>query len=243
MRQNGATSGMKSIAVDDLGSIYVAGGFTGNLDLNPGAGVYAVSNPDAGPDAFVVRLDSSGNFVSAYATEGSGSTAFMDIDVADDGTVVASGYLKGTVDFAPGSASLPLTSFGDRADALVLKLNSDFSVDWVHRYGGDGETTAAEVEVDSAGNIYLGGAFGRLFDFGPTGLPADFDPGPGVYELIRPSTYETAYALSLTGDGDFRWAVQLGGNTGRSPSGRHERHGRRKCAAFRRVQRKRRLRS
>ena len=68
--------------------------------------------------------------------------------------------------------------------------------------------TVTEVDRDQSGNIYLGGSFG--------GATANFDPGPSVYELSTPSTNETAFVLSLTNAGDFRWAVPLGGNTGRS---------------------------
>jgi hypothetical protein len=204
-----------SISVSDEGDVFIGGEFLGSVDLDPTAGVHFVNN-SAGQDVFVVKLTPNGDFTSAYVTEGTGSAAFMDLEVAGDGSIVVGGYFRGTVDFAPGSTSLPLTTFGDRADAVVLKLNSGFSRDWVHKYGGDGETIAVEVEVDQDGYIYLGGAFGRLFDIGPTGLPADFDPGPDVYELVRPSTFETGYALSLTEAGDFRWAVPLGGNSGRA---------------------------
>ena len=212
-RQIGGVGGTPSLAVDGQGDVYVGGGFQGSVDLDPGAGVNVVSNPDAAIDGYIVRLTSGGDFVWAYATEGAGSASFRDIEIAGDGSIVVGGYLKGTVDFSPGSGSLPLTSFHDKVDGLVLKLQGDSSVAWVRQFGGDGETPVTEAAVDQEGNIYLGGSFGRL---GQVGQTADFDPGPGVYQLPKPSTFETAYVLSLSEAGDFRWAVPLAGNEGRS---------------------------
>jgi hypothetical protein len=123
------------------------------------------------------------------------------------------GYFSGTVDFQPGAGALLLSSTGTHANGLVLKLNSDSSVAWAKQFGGQGETYAFDTALDQDGNIYLGGSFGYLSQFGET---SDFDPGTGVYSLVPPSTNETGYVLSLTSAGDFRWAVPLGGNTGSS---------------------------
>jgi hypothetical protein len=211
---SGSLSGLKSVAVDSAGDILISGGFTGSLDLNPGAGIHTVSNPTGtAPDAYIVRLDAAGNFKWAYATEGDGSAAFIDIDIAGDGSIVASGYLKNTVDFLPGAGSLTLTATGTYASGIAVKLNSDSTVAWARSFGGLGETLAAEVAVAADGNIYLGGSFSRL---GGPGIIYDFDPGPEVYGLTSPSGGETAYVLSLDGEGDFRWAVPLGGNSGRA---------------------------
>lgn len=216
-RQFGGTDGdmsaLSSLAVDGEGDVYLGRGFMGSVDLDPGVGVHMVFNNDAATDGFVVRLTSDGAFRWAYVTEGVGGAQFRDITLGDDGSIVVAGYLKGSVDFQPGSGTLPLSSIGGYANGLALKLNSDATVAWVRRFGDVGETLATDVAVDSEGNAYLGGSFGRL---GAPGQLSDFDPGPADYGLLMPSSSETAYVLSLTGAGDFRWAVPLGGNAGRS---------------------------
>ena len=220
VRQFGNTGttlqGKPSISTDALGDIYIASGYgAGTLDLDPTTGVRLATNSDNATDGFVVRLNSQGNFVWAYATEGFGGAQFRDIDVASDGSIVVAGYLKGDVDFQPGSGTLSLASISDGSNGLVVKLNTDSSVAWARRFGsqsaGHGETSAVEADVDSEGNIYLGGSFGRSATPGQT---FDFDPGPNVHELVMPSTQETGYVLSLTASGDYRWAAALGGNTG-----------------------------
>ena len=168
-----------SLAVGPQGDVFVSGHFVGDLDLDPGAGVHIVSNSDATNDAYLVQLNADGNYVGSYVTEGDGSTTSKDIEVASDGSVILSGYFSGTVYFAPGSASLPLTSFHSNVDGFALKLNSDLTVAWARQFGGVGSTAVFESALDGDGNVYLGGYFGSGSQPGQT---SDFDPGPGVYE-------------------------------------------------------------
>jgi len=204
----GATvSGLASVAVDGHGDVFVAATYWGSVDLDPGAGVHLATNRDANDDGLVVRLNSEGDFVWAYVTEGDGSARFRDIETAGDGSIVVSAYFKGTVDFQPGSGSHSLTSMGVYHNGLVLKLESDSSLLWARQYGSNGQTLGRGVDIDQEGNIYLTGNFGA---YGPS----DFDPGPDAYDLVSPSDYTTGYVLSLAEGGDFRWAVPLGGNSG-----------------------------
>lgn len=201
-----------SLAVNNQGDVAIAGIFTGTLDLNPGAGVYNVTNSDAASDSFIVRLDSSGDFVGVHVSEGSGTSSFRDIEFTDDGSIVATGYFKNTVDYLPGSGTQTLTSVNGNTNGVVVKLNVDLSLAWAKAFSGNGEILPVEADVDAAGNVYLGGTFGRLGVAGPY----DFDPGPGAFELTRPAAFDTGFVMSLTASGDFRWAVPLGGNAGAS---------------------------
>jgi hypothetical protein len=194
-----------AVAVDGQGDVFIAGEYVGSVDLDPGAGVHLVANSDVEGDGFVVRLTPEGDFVWAYVTEGSGRAAFKDIAIADDGSVVVGLYFKETVDFQPGSGSLSLTSLGTFHNGAVLKLAGDSSVLWARQYGSNGQTLARGVDVDQEGNIYLTGNFGAHG-------PSDFDPGPGVFELVVPSSGTAGYVLSLTAESDFRWAARLGGD-------------------------------
>jgi hypothetical protein len=199
--------GPASVAVDGQGDVFVAGSYSGTVDLDPGAGVHFVTNNDTAADGYVVRLNPAGDFVWAYVTEGNGSASFKDIDIASDGSVVVGAHFKGAVDFQPGSGSYLLTTIGTYEKGLVLKLAGDSSLLWARQYGivVAGQVYGRAVDVDQEGNIYLTGNFGA-------DDPVDFDPGPGVYELFTPGSHNTGYVLSLTEDSDFRWAVPFGGN-------------------------------
>jgi hypothetical protein len=201
-------SGVPSVAVDGQGDVFVAGSYSGSVDLDPGAGVHLVANSDAAADGYVVRLNPAGDFVWAYVTEGNGSASFKDIEVASDGSVVVGAHFKGTVDFEPDSATYSLTTIGPYDKGLVLKLAGDSSLLWARQYGivEWGQVYGRSVDVDQEGNVYLTGQFGA-------DDPVDFDPGPDVYELFTPGSRNTGYVLSLTEDSLFRWAVPFGGNS------------------------------
>jgi hypothetical protein len=197
-----------SVSVDGQGDVFIAGSYSGNVDLDPGAAEHIVTNSDTALDGFVVRLNPAGDFVWAYVTEGNGSARFKDIKIASDGSVVVGAHFRGTVDFQPGSGSYSLTTIGPYDKGLVLKLAGDSSLLWARQYGivVAGQVYGRGVDVDQEGNIYLTGNFGA-------DDPVDFNPGPDVYELFTPGSHNTGYVLSLTEDSDFRWAVPFGGNS------------------------------
>lgn len=59
----------------------------------------------------------------------------------------------------------------------------------------------APMATDQAGNVYATGRF--------TGT-LDFDPGPGIYNLISPDSTDV-FVTKLNNDGSFAWAVSFGG--------------------------------
>ncbi len=206
-----ATTATLGIAASPQNDVYVTGRFTGSVDLDPGAAVHTASNNGSAQDAFLIRLNSSGNFVWADATSGTNQVSLRGIEFPSDGSIIVSGGITGTVNFQTALGNVPITADLSSGDAWVFKINSDSSVAWVKQFGG---YTVLDSDLDQAGNIYLGGRFN--VNSPPVGQAYDFDPGPGVYNLFAPSTYSTAYVASLTSTGDFRWAVPLGGNTGSS---------------------------
>jgi Beta-propeller repeat/Planctomycete extracellular len=108
-----------AIALDSLGGIYIAGDFfSGTADFDPGAGTFSLT--PIGNDAFVWKLDTSGNFVTALQIGGAGDDGAAGIDVDAAGNIYTAGYFSGTVDFDPGASTFNLTSAS--ADAFVLKL-------------------------------------------------------------------------------------------------------------------------
>ncbi|MBX2923770.1 MAG: T9SS type A sorting domain-containing protein [Chitinophagaceae bacterium] len=80
------------------------------------------------------------------------------------------------------------------------------ALQWARNIGGsEGE----KVVADAAGNVYTTGHFGGT---------ADFDPGPGTFYLTTDGA-DDAYVSKLDVNGDFVWAIRIGGdatNYGRS---------------------------
>ncbi|XYH98463.1 hypothetical protein ACMHYB_01495 [Sorangium sp. So ce1128] len=98
------------VAVDDAGSIYVTGRFTGEIDLGA-AGKLAV--PPGKQAGFLIRLDDAGNVVSASTLEGDGTVDLRVVAAggALGGPLYVSGKLTGTLDLGLDER------LGSRADA------------------------------------------------------------------------------------------------------------------------------
>ena len=91
-----------SVALDGTGNVIICGYFTNTVDFNPGAGIANLTSAGVA-DAFVLKLDSNGNYV--WANQIGGTEADQANSVATDasGKVYITGYFKGNnIDFNPG---------------------------------------------------------------------------------------------------------------------------------------------
>ncbi|MCH8890811.1 MAG: hypothetical protein IH827_07025, partial [Myxococcales bacterium] len=95
----------------------------------------------------------------------------MAVDAA--GNVYTTGFFLGTADFDPGPGTFNLTSAGS-VDVFVQKLDTAGNPVWAVGMGGTGTDQGLGVAVDGAGNVYTSGFFQGT---------ADFDPGPGTFNL------------------------------------------------------------
>lgn len=74
---------------------------------------------------------------------------------------------------------------------------------WAKRVGGQGNEGGYSIAVDGTGNVYTTGSFSDT---------ADFDPGPGTFNL-SPASIHTfdIFVSKFDPEGNFVWAKQLGG--------------------------------
>lgn len=132
-----------------------------------------------------------------------GAVQLPRIAVDVGGRVYTASYFSGTVDFDPGDGVANLTAAGSQ-DAVVVALDRNGNLRWAVSMGGGGaETRPAELALDSAGNLIVGGRFNGV---------VDFDPGPGTAMLDAGNG--GSFLVKLDHDGDLVWAVQLPGTTG-----------------------------
>jgi len=115
------------------------------------------------------------------------------------GNVYTTGKFQDTVDFDPGPGSYTLASAAN-SDIFILKLDMFGNFIWAKRIGDTGNDNGNSIKIDSAGNSYITGWF-----YGT----ADFDPGPGVFNLSAGSG-EDAFILKLNSAGNFQWAKRIG---------------------------------
>ncbi|HRD56669.1 MAG TPA: T9SS type A sorting domain-containing protein [Ferruginibacter sp.] len=188
------------ISKDATGNLYVCGTFDQAVDLDPGVAVFNVTTSGAA-DAFLVKLDVNGNFIWGKSFGGIGSQTCKSVAVDATGNVLLTGYFPFTVDFDPGAAVFNITALG-ASDAYVLKLDGSGNFIWAKVFSGTAADNANDIAVDVMGNVFVTG----LFQF-----TADFDPGPGVYNLTALSN--DIYIAKLDAAGNFGWAIKYGGTT------------------------------
>ena len=194
-----------SIAVDSVGNVYTTGRFTNTTDFDPGPGTFNLTSATAATDAFVSKLDSGGNFVWARRMGGTNYDSGSGIAVDSSGNVFTNGGFYKTVDFDPGPGTFDLTSTG-RESAFVSKLDSDGNFVWARQIGGSGtrDVEASGIAIDASGNVYSTGFFQET---------ADFDPGPGTFNLTSAGSSDV-FVSKLDSGGNFVWARQMGGYPG-----------------------------
>ncbi len=184
------------IALDASDDIYVTGNFRGTKDFDPGAGIYNLSSK-GNADIFVLKLDANGNFIWASTMGGVSNEGGFGIVVDNAGNSFVTGRFLETVDFDPGRSVYSLTSVGN-FDIFVFKLDNVGNFAWATQLGGVGFDYGNALALDTIGNVYVTGAF--------TGT-ADFDPGPGTFNITASS--RDIFIWKLSNSGNFVWARQM----------------------------------
>jgi subtilisin-like proprotein convertase family protein len=186
------------VAVDAAGNVYEVGQF----EYTATFGTLTLSNAGTGPDAFLAKLDPSGNFLWVRQFGVNQYPTALAVAVDGNGNVYAGGGFYGTLSFGNG---VTVTSGGFN-DAYVVKLDSAGNALWARDMGG-GSTTSnygdsvRGMTTDPAGNVYATGMFFGTGTFGSTSLTSK---GGGA----------DAFVTRLDSAGNFQWAQRMGGDTG-----------------------------
>ena len=191
-----------AIATDQSANVYITGSYNGTVDFDPGAGVSNLISVAATYDAFVLKLDVSGNFVWARSVGGNDSDHGFGLSVDASSNVFVTGYFNLTGDFDPGPGISNLTSAGTD-DVFILKLNGSGSFQWARAVGGTNVDTGYSITTDAFGNVIVTGSFNQT---------TDFDPGIPVFNLVSAGGNDV-FVLKLNSSGNFVWAKRFGGTS------------------------------
>jgi hypothetical protein len=113
-----------SINVDSSNNIYTTGYFRQTADFDPGVNTSNLTS-NGSYDAFLQKMDSSGQFAWAVSFGSSGFDQAYSSGLDYAGNVYTAGYFIGTADFDPGTGINNLTSAGSN-DAFLQKLSQCF---------------------------------------------------------------------------------------------------------------------
>jgi hypothetical protein len=192
------------IVSDNNGNIYITGYFRGTVDFDPGTGITNLTSVGEN-DIFILRLDSSGNFVWAKSMGGLLNDAGVDIDLdSTNGYIYLTGNFFGVADFDPGTGTNYLTSKGE-GDIFVSKFDGNGNFVWAEGIGGTLNDRGLAITV-AGSHVYLTGSFQDM---------VDFDPGAGITNLISAGGSDVFIAKYYQ-DGNFVWAKGMGGASNES---------------------------
>jgi hypothetical protein len=157
--------------IDDAGSMYTAGNFSGTARFGPGGPVLQAVDSR---DAYVARFDSSGAVQWAVSWGAEYDDEPEDMAIDDSGNVYVIGTFARYIDFDPGPGVYYLTS-GDQRDVYLLSLDSYGRFRWVVSWGNSAYGDyVSNIVCDGAGNTWIYGNFEG---------GVDFDPGPGIRQV------------------------------------------------------------
>jgi gliding motility-associated-like protein len=193
----------EDIVVDAAGNVYTTGALFGTVDFDPGPGVFNLTQ-SGGSGAYISKLDANGNFLWAKQFE-SWNIVSYSIALDATGNVYTTGFFQQIADFDPGPGVYNLTSGSLGSDVFVCKLDNNGMFVWAKQLGGINNIYlgAFDLVIDGAGNAITTGNFSGT---------ADFDPGPGIFNLT-PAGSDDCFISKLDPNGNFVWAKKISGNS------------------------------
>ncbi|MGI8893796.1 MAG: SBBP repeat-containing protein [Bacteroidia bacterium] len=190
-----------SITIDQAGNVYITGRFSATVDFDPdSSGNYNMTSV-GNTDIFISKLDANGNFIWAKQMGGPEHEIGSSITTDSAGNVYITGYFGGTADFDPGSGTYNLTSAGSN-DIFISKLDASGNFIWAKQKSGTFWCAGRSIAIDAEGYKFTTGHFSGT---------ADFDPSPGINNLISAGLADI-YISKLDSNGNLIWAKSLGGS-------------------------------
>jgi hypothetical protein len=114
---------VRAVAVDAGGNLDFTGQFSGSANFDPGPGTAYLTSA-GGYDGFLLKLDPSGNLLSARRFGGAQNDGGSGLALDSSGNVYTAGTFQGTVGFDTGSQIVSLTSSGSTS-LFLAKTTQD----------------------------------------------------------------------------------------------------------------------
>lgn len=176
----------------DNDEMFVVGSFSGTTDLDPGV-ASASYTAASGSDAFIVKLNSIGEYIWSNTIGGTGQDVIKSVDVDSYGHPYVFGYYSGTIDVDP-SANVESRANNGALDAFVVQydgLDGDYLEDIT--INGTATDNPGGISLDNNdAPVITGGFF----------YETDFDPTTNVYNLYSLNNSDIFVAK-------YDWAVPL----------------------------------
>jgi hypothetical protein len=189
----------RDMNLDAFGNLIITGVYQGTSDFDPNGGVINMTSVGQF-DAFLLKLDVSGNYVWAKSIQSANSNYINQVIVDHTGNINVVGYFQGTADFDPSSATFSMTTIGDKS-AFFAKYSPQGQFMNATMIGGSGFEIGKAIAVDLQDNIYITGDFRGVVDFDPSGN-TNFVTSAGIRDI---------FVAKYTTQGQLVWVNKIGG--------------------------------
>ena len=187
-KNNGTDYGF-NVTLDQSGNVYVTG-ISNAVWGNPVRGYSGAA------DAFVAKLDASGNLMWNTFLGGSAGNDYGEGIVVDkDGSVYVTGLTD--VSFGDGTWGNPIRAFMGQGDGFVAKLDSSGNLVWNTFLGSPVSDWGKGLTLTSDGSIYVIGGSGATW-------------GNSIVRTY--TTLSDAFVAKLDAGGNLIWTSFFGGN-------------------------------
>lgn len=175
----------EAVTTDIAGNVFLTGEFmSSSITFDD-----IILSNSGSRDIFIVKMNSSGEYLWAQSANGSGIDWARSITTDLTGNVYISGYFNSdSITFS----EFTLTNSGNY-DILIAKLNSNGEYIWAKCAGGSAEDRAWAITTDIAGNIYFTGYSHYGITFGSFNLSG--------------SGYADTYIAKINNSGEYIYAV------------------------------------
>jgi hypothetical protein len=188
-----STEGPVGLVIDNSGNPILLGQFQQTIDVNPDPILIDTLASFGNEDLFLVKLDSTGNYLWSKQFGGANSDYPMMLRSDNLGSLIVSGTFRDSVDVDPSTNVQYLVSSGN-VDGFLLKLNSQGNYVWAKKLGANAGDAITGIDVDVNNDIYACGTFVGT---------VDFDPGVNVFNLTATTNSVGSFVFKWDAAGSF----------------------------------------
>jgi hypothetical protein len=179
------------IKLDHDENVYITGSFENTVDFDPTAGVYNLQT--SGPfqsDAFILKLDSSGNFLWARKIGGNQDDEGKKIVFDSYNNVYVLGLFRDTVNFDTDSGQHYYLGAPNvnNTRVFISKYSPAGAFQWTKAIEGSSSVIPGSIAIGKNNEIYINGGFLDTIDI---------DPGASSYYLSSNGSYDI-FTLKLS---------------------------------------------
>ena len=195
-RKVGGTSADEGLAIrlDASGNVLISGRFLGTVDFDPGASTANLTASST--DIFVLKLNSSGNYVWAKRWGSNLASGHIGLAVDASDNVYTGGSFVNILDLDPGAGVMNVNSgASNTTHTFLVKLDASGNYVTGKRLGTPSfaSVNSSVFETDASFNVFIAG----YYDTSNASF-VDFDPDAGVANLSTTSGFFVAkYNSSL----------------------------------------------